>query len=241
MLLVLATSLCCYKYELVVFIVRITVCALCSLHRPQVTSEGPRGWDYLQQYARARAKQRQRHTRFDNMRHRYTQQDSRLNPSNLDHPQYPCPPGVESCDESRPSFIAGIVASKARNANAPDNQRPMDKALVYHPRRGLVSEHTRNDTTRENIPTPVNYQDMPSSLNVTANTTDRFNSRLNSSQITSTKDYRFSVRANGPSQGYRPRGSKDRTGEYRQVIESAHVVDTSLPQLLVSRTATKGD
>jgi hypothetical protein len=59
------------------------VCLICSgTHRhlfvqqagfPQVTSHAPPGWEFLQLRARARAQERQQGTRFDNMRHRYTQ------------------------------------------------------------------------------------------------------------------------------------------------------------------------
>ena len=86
---------------------------------PQVTTHGPPGWEFLQLRARHRATDRQHHTRFDNMRHRYTQADSKLNPGVPDHPQFPCPPGVASCDETQPSSQEGHDRAATPTPNTP--------------------------------------------------------------------------------------------------------------------------
>lgn len=53
------------------------------------------------------------------MRHRYTQADSKLNNENADHPQYPCPPGVMSCDSREPSSQEGHKRQDAPTPNMP--------------------------------------------------------------------------------------------------------------------------
>ena len=70
---------------------------------PQVTSHAPPGWEQLQLRARTRATDRLRETRYDNLRHRYSQADSRLSSALRDHPQYPCEPGLASCDSREPT------------------------------------------------------------------------------------------------------------------------------------------
>lgn len=59
-------------------------------------------------------------TRYDTMRHRHTQADSKLNQMAADHTQFPCPPGVLSCDETQPT------------------------SQVSHPRQPLVDPERRN-------------------------------------------------------------------------------------------------
>jgi hypothetical protein len=86
---------------------------------PQVTSHAPPGWEFIQLRARSRSTELQRETRYDNMRHRYTQADSKLNVLNADHPQYPCPPGVMSCDSREPSSQEGHKRQDMPTANMP--------------------------------------------------------------------------------------------------------------------------
>lgn len=86
---------------------------------PQVTSHAPPGWEFIQLRARSRATDLQRESRYDNMRHRYTQADSKLNNQNADHPQYPCPPGVMSCDSREPSSQEGHKRQDAPTPNIP--------------------------------------------------------------------------------------------------------------------------
>jgi hypothetical protein len=86
---------------------------------PQVTSHAPPGWEFLQQRGRVRATSRQKETRYDNMRHRYTQADSKLNRKNHDHPQWPCPPGVMSCDSFEPSSQEGHSRADMPRFNQP--------------------------------------------------------------------------------------------------------------------------
>jgi hypothetical protein len=86
---------------------------------PQVTSHAPPGWEFIQLRARSRATDLQRETRYDNMRHRYTQADSKLNDQNADHAQYPCPPGVMSCDSREPSSQEGHKRQDEPTPNMP--------------------------------------------------------------------------------------------------------------------------
>ena len=86
---------------------------------PQVTSHAPPGWEFIQLRARTRATELQRETRYDNMRHRYTQADSKLNDFNANHPQYPCPPGVMSCDSREPSSQEGHKRQDTPTPNMP--------------------------------------------------------------------------------------------------------------------------
>ena len=86
---------------------------------PQVTSHAPPGWEQLQMRARTRATDRLRETRYDNLRHRYSQADSRLNSALRDHPQYPCAPGSASCDSKEPSSQEGHARNDDTTPNMP--------------------------------------------------------------------------------------------------------------------------
>jgi len=47
------------------------------------------------------------------------QADSRLNPTVKNHPQFPCPPGVMSCDSAEPSSAQGHLRDAWPTENVP--------------------------------------------------------------------------------------------------------------------------
>jgi hypothetical protein len=169
---------------------------------PQVTSHAPPGWEYLQQRQRQRATERQRETRFDNLRHRRTQADSRLNPTQRDHPQYPCPPGVMSCDSSEPSSQEGHARKNITTANMPSPVNYVAQESLGPAARTAGAPVTRRQLGQNPLPTVgcteqegcVTEEFAPQGVSRNDDTANRFQER---------------VAVGGPSQGYRPRGSQD--------------------------------
>ena len=169
---------------------------------PQVTSHAPPGWEFLQQRSRKRATDRQRETRYDNLRHRRTQADSRLNPAQSDHPQYPCPPGVMSCDSIEPSSQEGHWRESPATPNMPtpvnyarqDSWEPGTRTAGISVQRRQLGQD----------PVPVvgcsEQQGCESEANATQGT-----SRAGDHE----NRYQQRVVVGGPSQRYRPRGSQD--------------------------------
>lgn len=172
---------------------------------PQVTSHAPPGWEFLQQRNRVRATQRQRETRFDNMRHRYTQADSKLHPANRDHPQWPCPPGVMSCDSFEPSSQEGHARADEPRPNMPT---PVNYATPGPSERSAGKPVRRRQLTQPQIPV-VGCESREGCASSAPAPPGSSRDQGNGTSSDTEHRYLRRVTIGGPSEGYRPRGSQD--------------------------------